>query len=85
MRTSPYPPGLLLPPELRAARLAQRATAVALVPLTLWFVASILADAGSDYTELIFWLRMLFIAGGMILLLIGLFRHAAALRIALDV
>ena len=27
----------------------ERVTAVALVPLTLWFVASIIAHAGSDY------------------------------------
>jgi succinate dehydrogenase / fumarate reductase membrane anchor subunit len=57
--------------------LAERVTAVALVPLTLWFVASIIAHAGSDYTAFITWLRTPFAAGGMILLLIALFHHTA--------
>jgi succinate dehydrogenase / fumarate reductase membrane anchor subunit len=57
--------------------LAERVTAVALVPLTLWFVASIVAHAGSDYSAFIGWLKMPFAAGGMILLLIVLFHHTA--------
>jgi succinate dehydrogenase / fumarate reductase membrane anchor subunit len=57
--------------------LAERVTAVALVPLTLWFVASIIAHAGSDYTAFITWLKTPFAAGGMILLLIALFHHTA--------
>jgi succinate dehydrogenase / fumarate reductase, membrane anchor subunit len=57
--------------------LVQRVTAVALVPLTLWFVASIIANAGSDYSVFIAWLRTPFVAGGMILLLIALFHHTA--------
>ena len=55
----------------------QRVTAVALAPLTLWFVASIIAHAGSDYPVFIAWLRTPFVAGGMILLLIALFHHTA--------
>ena len=35
----------------------ERVTAVALVPLTLWFVASIIAHRGSDYTAFIAWLK----------------------------
>lgn len=57
--------------------LVERVTAVALVPLTLWFVASIIVHAGSDYTAFISWLRTPFAAGGMILLLIALFHHTA--------
>ena len=57
--------------------LLQRVTAVALVPLTLWFVASIIAHAGSDYPVFIGWLRTPLAAGGMILLLIALFHHTA--------
>lgn len=57
--------------------LEQRVTAVALVPLTLWFVASIIAHAGSDYTVFIAWLGTPMATGGMILLLIGLFHHTA--------
>ena len=35
----------------------ERVSAVALVPLTLWFVASIIAHTGSDYVTFIAWLR----------------------------
>jgi len=56
---------------------AERVSAVALIPLTLWFAASIIAHAGSDYATFIFWLRMPLVAILMILLLIALFYHAA--------
>jgi hypothetical protein len=36
---------------------AERVSAIALVPLTLWFVASIIAHTGSDYATFIVWLR----------------------------
>lgn len=57
--------------------LVQRVTAIALVPLTLWFVASIIAHAGSDYPVFIAWLRTPLAATGIILLLIALFHHTA--------
>ena len=56
---------------------AERVSAVALVPLTLWFAASIIAHAGSDYTTFIVWLRTPLAAIPMILLLIALFYHTA--------
>jgi succinate dehydrogenase / fumarate reductase, membrane anchor subunit len=56
---------------------AERVSAVALVPLTLWFVASIIAHTGSDYATFIFWLRTPLAAILMILLLIALFYHTA--------
>ena len=56
---------------------AERATAVALVPLTLWFVASIIAHAGSDYATFITWLQAPLTMLLMILLLIALFHHSA--------
>jgi succinate dehydrogenase / fumarate reductase membrane anchor subunit len=52
-------------------------TAIALVPLTLWFVASVLAHACSDYTVFTAWLRTPLATSGMIMLLIALFHHAA--------
>jgi succinate dehydrogenase / fumarate reductase membrane anchor subunit len=65
--------------------LAQRVTAVALVPLTLWFVASMIAHVGSDYPAFIAWLRTPFVASGMILLLIALFHHTAlGLRVVIE-
>ena len=56
---------------------AERVTAVALVPLTLWFVASIIAHIGSDYATLISWLRTPFAFIPMILLVIALFQHTS--------
>ena len=57
--------------------LAERVSAVALIPLTLWFVASTIAHAGSDYVVFVAWLKTPFAAGGMILLLLALFHHTA--------
>lgn len=56
---------------------AQRASALALVPLSLWFVASIIAHAGSDHAAFVAWLRTPIVAVAMILLLLALFQHAA--------
>jgi succinate dehydrogenase / fumarate reductase membrane anchor subunit len=56
---------------------AERVSAVALVPLTLWFAASIIAHTGSDYATFIVWLRTPLAAILMILLLIALFYHTA--------
>jgi len=55
----------------------ERVSAVALVPLTLWFVASIIAHTGSDYATFIAWLRAPLVSILMILLLIALFYHTA--------
>ncbi len=55
----------------------ERVSAVALVPLTLWFAASIIAHTGSDYTAFIAWLRTPLAAILMVLLLIALFHHTA--------
>ena len=54
-----------------------RLSAVALIPLTLWFVASIIAHTGSDYVTFIVWLRMPLVSILMVLLLIALFYHTA--------
>ena len=56
---------------------AERTSAVALVPLTLWFVVSIITHTGSDYATFIAWLRTPFVFIAMILLLIALFHHTA--------
>ena len=56
---------------------AQRVSAVALLPLTLWFVASIIAHTGSDYVTFIAWLRTPLATVLMILLLMALFHHTA--------
>jgi succinate dehydrogenase / fumarate reductase membrane anchor subunit len=55
----------------------QRLSAIALVPLTLWFVAAIIAHTGADYQTFIAWMRNPVTTILMALLLIGLFYHAA--------
>ena len=56
---------------------AERVSAVALVPLTLWFVASIIAHSHSDYATFIAWLRTPAATILVILLQLALFYHAA--------
>lgn len=55
----------------------ERLTAVALVPLTVWFAASVIALSGSDYATFIAWVRTPVATTLMVLLLIALFSHAA--------
>lgn len=55
----------------------ERVTAIALVPLTLWFVVSILAHGGNDYSVLVAWLKTPFATLMIVLLLIALFYHTA--------
>jgi succinate dehydrogenase / fumarate reductase membrane anchor subunit len=56
---------------------AERVSAVALVPLTLWFAASIIAHSSSKYATFIAWMRSPLSSTLMILLLIALFYHTA--------
>jgi succinate dehydrogenase / fumarate reductase membrane anchor subunit len=54
----------------------QRITAVALVPLTIWLVASIISLAGADYRAVALWIGSPVNAVLMIGLLLAMFRHA---------
>ncbi len=64
---------------------AQRFSAVALVPLTLWFVASMIAHTGSDYAGFVTWLKELPTTILMFLLLVALFHHIAlGLRVVIE-
>lgn len=55
----------------------QRVTAIALVPLTLWFVASVVCIAvGGDASALQKWLSSGIHAAAVIFMLIALFYHA---------
>ena len=56
---------------------AERVSAVALIPLTLWFAASIIAHADSDFASFVGWMRSPLVATLIILLLVALFRHTA--------
>lgn len=60
----------------------QRATAVALIPLLVWFLAALVSHARVGHAELVVWLARPLTALLMILLLIALFQH---LRLGLQV
>lgn len=55
----------------------ERVTAIALVPLTVWFLAAIVAHMSSDYATVITWLRTPLATTVMVLLLTALFCHMA--------
>jgi succinate dehydrogenase membrane anchor subunit len=55
----------------------QRVTAVALVPLAVWFVAALVAHLGADHAAAIAWLRSPLAAVAMILLVVATFVHMA--------
>jgi succinate dehydrogenase / fumarate reductase membrane anchor subunit len=56
---------------------AQRVSAVALVPLSLWFVAAVVGLAGADRAVFVEWVRHPVPAVLLVLLLIATFYHAA--------
>jgi succinate dehydrogenase / fumarate reductase membrane anchor subunit len=56
---------------------AQRLTALALIPLGIWFVASLVALAGADHMLISYWLGSPVTLGVMSLLVIAVFYHAA--------
>ena len=63
----------------------ERVTAVALVPLTLWFAASLIALAGADYATVVGWLKSPLAALLMVLQLTALFSHLAlGLRVVIE-
>lgn len=55
----------------------ERVSALALVPLTVWFAASLIVHTGSDYATFIAWLRTPIVLILMVLLLAGIFYHMA--------
>ena len=56
---------------------AQRLTALALIPLTLWFCISVIAMSGADYATVAAWAGSPLVGGLLILLLGATFYHGA--------
>lgn len=56
--------------------IAQRFTAVALVPLSVWFVFSLVSIAGADYAVVVSWVKTPINAILLIALLMAMFHHA---------
>lgn len=55
----------------------QRTTALALVPLTIWFVIWVIAMAGADRAAMVAWMHHPLSAVLMIVLIVATFYHAA--------
>src|SRR3982074_3848513 len=55
----------------------QRVTAVALVPLTLWFVIAVIGLVGADHAVFVAWARNPMTTVFIVLLLIATFYHTA--------
>ena len=55
---------------------SQRVSAVALVPLTLWFVISLVAHVGADYASVTSWLSSPLVAVLMIVYLAAIYYHS---------
>ncbi len=55
---------------------AQRLSAIALVPLFLWFVASLVAIGAADYATAIAWMRSPLNSALLVLLIGAMFYHA---------
>ncbi len=55
---------------------AQRLSAIALVPLFLWFVASLVAIGTADYATAIAWMRSPWNSALLVLLIAAMFYHA---------
>lgn len=56
---------------------AQRLTALALIPLTLWFCVAVIAMTGADHATAAAWAGSPLVAGLLLLLLVATFYHAA--------
>lgn len=54
----------------------QRLSAIALVPLSLWFVTALLAHLHDDYPEVTAWIRSPFVTVLLVGLIIAVFYHA---------
>lgn len=60
----------------------QRLTALALLPLAVWFVVSLITLADATYEDVIDWLSSPIVAGLMLLLIFSMFYH---LKLSLQV
>ena len=56
---------------------AERMTALALIPLTVWFVVSVIMLTGADYATVRAWIASPMAAGLLILLIVVSFHHQA--------
>lgn len=54
----------------------QRLTAIALIPLCLWFIIALLGMVGADYASVVAWMQSPLVTTLLILFIVMLFHHA---------
>ena len=54
----------------------QRLSAIALVPLSLWFIYSIISMVGADYMTVVYWMREPYVSVLLVFFILSLFYHA---------
>ena len=54
----------------------QRLSAIALVPLSLWFIYSIISMVGADYMTVVYWMRQPYVSVLLVFFILSLFYHA---------
>ena len=54
----------------------QRITAIALIPLTVWLVASLVAVGAADHAQTVHWIRSPAVSVALLLAIAALFHHA---------
>lgn len=54
----------------------QRITAIALVPLSVWLVGSVVAVGAADYAQTVLWIRSPAVSIALLLIIVALFHHA---------
>ena len=63
----------------------QRVTAIALVPLTVWLVGSLVAIGTVDYAQTVHWIRTPAVSIALLLTIAALFHHAQlGLRVVVE-
>jgi len=63
----------------------QRLSALALVPLLLWFVIGVIAHLGADHAQFVAWMKSPFSAVMMVLTVVAVFHHAqGGLQVVLE-
>lgn len=55
--------------------IAQRLTAIALIPLTLWFIYSVIHMSGASHQQVIDWMSSPFVLGMLLSLVVATFYH----------
>ncbi|HEY0836885.1 MAG TPA: succinate dehydrogenase, hydrophobic membrane anchor protein [Azospirillum sp.] len=63
----------------------QRLTAIALIPLTLWFVIGVISHLGADHAAMVAWMKSPFSATMMVLFVaVGIYHAAEGMQVVIE-